>query len=206
MLLAIDTSAGTTVAVVAADGSVRAERNSLDTRKHAEVVGDFIHGALADAGVAVTDLTGVVAGMGPGPFTGLRVGIVAARAFAFGAGLPLLPVVTHDALALGETEPVVVATDARRKELYWSTYEGSDAAGLPILVEGPALAPAAELATSVPNFEHFALRDTEPVQATRLARLAHLLRENDRPFAGEEALYLRSPDVTPSAGPKRVTA
>jgi len=206
MLLAIDTSAGTTVAVVAADGSVRAERNSLDTRKHAEVVGDFIHSVLADAGIAVTDLTGVVAGMGPGPFTGLRVGIVAARAFAFGAGLPLLPVVTHDALALGETEPVVIATDARRKELYWSTYDGSDAAGLPVLVEGPSLAPAAELAASVPNFEHFTLRDSAPVRAVRLARLAQLLREHDRAFASEEALYLRSPDVTPSAGPKRVTA
>lgn len=206
MLLAIDTSAGTTVAIVGLDGAVRAELNSLDTRKHAEVVGDFIHSALAEAGIAVTDLTGVVAGMGPGPFTGLRVGIVAARAFAFGAGLPLLPVVTHDALALGETEPVVVATDARRKELYWSTYEGSDDAGLPILVAGPALAPAAELAASVPDFERFALRDTEPVHAARLALLAHLLRENDRPFAGEDALYLRSPDVTPSAGPKRVTA
>lgn len=206
MLLAIDTSAGTTVAIVGLDGAVRAELNSLDTRKHAEVVGDFIHSALAEAGIGVTDLTGVVAGMGPGPFTGLRVGIVAARAFAFGAGLPLLPVVTHDALALGETEPVVVATDARRKELYWSTYEGSDDAGLPILVAGPALAPAAELAASVPDFERFALRDTEPVHAARLALLAHLLRENDRPFAGEDALYLRSPDVTPSAGPKRVTA
>ncbi|MBH0116375.1 tRNA (adenosine(37)-N6)-threonylcarbamoyltransferase complex dimerization subunit type 1 TsaB [Salinibacterium sp. NG253] len=206
MLLAIDTSAGTSVAIVDAQGVVRAEHNSSDTRKHAEVVGDFIRGCLTDAECAVTDLTGVVAGMGPGPFTGLRVGIVAARAFAFGAGLPLLPVVTHDALALGETEPIVVATDARRKELYWSTYEGSDAAGLPVRVAGPALAPAAELAASVPNFEHFHLRDSQPVHASNLARLAFLLREHHRPFAGEEALYLRSPDVTLSAGPKRVTA
>ncbi|MBH0082592.1 tRNA (adenosine(37)-N6)-threonylcarbamoyltransferase complex dimerization subunit type 1 TsaB [Salinibacterium sp. SWN167] len=206
MLLAIDTSAGTSVAIVDAQGVVRAEHNSLDTRKHAEVIGDFIRGCLTDAECAVTDLTGVVAGMGPGPFTGLRVGIVAARAFAFGAGLPLLPVVTHDALALGETEPIVVATDARRKELYWSTYEGSDAAGLPVRVAGPALAPAAELAASVPSFEHFQLRDSQPVHASNLARLAFLLREHHRPFAGEEALYLRSPDVTLSAGPKRVTA
>ncbi|CAO1653384.1 tRNA (adenosine(37)-N6)-threonylcarbamoyltransferase complex dimerization subunit type 1 TsaB [Salinibacterium sp. NYA9b] len=206
MLLAIDTSAGTSVAIVDAQGVMHAERNSSDTRKHAEVVGDFIHGCIADAGCAVTDLTGVVAGMGPGPFTGLRVGIVAARAFAFGAGVPVLPVVTHDAIALGETEPIVVATDARRKELYWSTYEGSDAAGLPVRVAGPALAPAAALAASVPNFDHFQLRDSEPVLASNLARLAFLLREHNRPFAGEEALYLRSPDITLSAGPKRVTA
>ena len=206
MLLAIDTSAGTSVAIVDAGGGVRAQLTSPDTRKHAEVVGDFIQACLADAGLAVTDLTGVVAGMGPGPFTGLRVGIVAARAFAFGARLPLFPVVTHDAIALGETEPVIVATDARRKEFYWSTYAGSDAAGLPVRVAGPGLAPATELAAHVPDFERYALRNTVTVYAAQLAKLAHLLRENDRPFAGEEALYLRSPDISASAGPKRVTA
>lgn len=206
MLLAIDTSAGTSVAIVDAHGVVRAAYDSLDSRKHAEVVGDFIYASLADAKIAVTDLTGVVAGMGPGPFTGLRVGIVAARAFAFGAGLPLLPVVTHDAIALGETEPVLVATDARRKEYYWSTYDGSDAAGLPIRVDAPALSPIADFQAHVPNCERYRLRAAPPVHAVQLANLARLLRENGRPFAGEEALYLRSPDISLSAGPKRVTA
>ncbi|EPR76487.1 TsaB protein, required for threonylcarbamoyladenosine (t(6)A) formation in tRNA [Leifsonia rubra CMS 76R] len=206
MFLAIDTSAGTSVAIVDAQGVVHAERDSADTRRHAEVIGDFISGCLTDTELAVTDLTGVVAGMGPGPFTGLRVGIVAARAFAFGAGLPLHPVVTHDAIALGETGPVLIATDARRTELYWSTYRGTDDAGLPIRDDGPALAPAAELATHVPNFAHYSLREVPTVRAANLAKLAHLLSTNGREFAGEEALYLRSPDVTLSAGPKRVTA
>ncbi|EAR23655.1 hypothetical protein A20C1_07198 [marine actinobacterium PHSC20C1] len=206
MYLAIDTSAGTSVAIVDAGGVVRAERDSADTRKHAEVIGDFIHECLAEAAIAVTDLTSVVAGMGPGPFTGLRVGIVAARTFAFGASLPVLAVVTHDAIALGESGPVLIATDARRKEYYWSTYEGSDAAGLPIRAHGPALAPIAELAAQVPDFERYTLRETAAVRAPRLAALAHLMVANGREFAGQEALYLRSPDVTPSAGPKRVTA
>ncbi|QYH35386.1 tRNA (adenosine(37)-N6)-threonylcarbamoyltransferase complex dimerization subunit type 1 TsaB [Salinibacterium sp. M195] len=206
MFLAIDTSAGTSVAIVDAGGRVLAECDSADTRKHAEVVGDFIYSCLAEADIAVTDLTGVVAGMGPGPFTGLRVGIVAARAFAFGARLPVYAVVTHDAIALGETAPVIVATDARRKEFYWSTYSGSDEAGLPLRDGGPALAPAAELSAIVPNFEHYALRQTPTVSAASLATLAQLMKANGRDFAGEEALYLRPPDVSLSAGPKRVTA
>lgn len=206
MFLAIDTSAGTSVAIVDAGGGIRAECESADTRKHAEVIGDFIYGCLAEATISVTDLTGVVAGMGPGPFTGLRVGIVAARTFAFGAGLPLHPVITHDAIALAETEPVLIATDARRREFYWSTYEGTDATGLPIRTAGPALAPAAELAHHVPNFAHYVLRQASPVRAANLATLAQLMKKADREFAGEEALYLRSPDVTLSTGPKRVTA
>lgn len=206
MYLAIDTSAGTSVAIVDAQGVVRAERDSADTRKHAEVIGDFIHDCLAEASIRVTDLTGVVAGMGPGPFTGLRVGIVAARTFAFGASLPVLSVVTHDAIALGETEPVIVATDARRKEFYWSTYESTDDAGLPIRAAGPGLAPIAELASHVPNFERYSMRETATVRAAQLATLAQLMTASGRDFAGSEALYLRSPDVTPSAGPKRVTA
>jgi tRNA threonylcarbamoyl adenosine modification protein YeaZ len=206
MLLAIDTSAGTSVAIVDAQGVVHAECDSTDSRTHAEVVGDFIYRCLADAQLAVTDLTGVVAGMGPGPFTGLRVGIVAARVFAFGASLPLFRVVTHDAIALGETAPVLIATDARRKEFSWSTYEGTDDAGLPIRQAGPALAPAAELATHVPHFDHYALREAATVRAAHLATLAHLMKANGREFAGEGAIYLRSPDVTLAAGPKRVTA
>src|SRR6187431_1608671 len=121
MLLAIDTSAGTSVAIVDRDAGTLAEYSSLDTRKHAEVIGELIQACLADSGIAVTDLSGVVAGMGPGPFTGLRVGIAAARAFAFGAGTIVVPVVSHDAIAFGESEPVIVATDARRHEVYWST-------------------------------------------------------------------------------------
>jgi len=206
MLLAIDTSAGTSVAIVDARGHVLAECDSSDTRKHAEVIGDFIYVCLAEANIAVTDLTGVVAGMGPGPFTGLRVGIVAARTFAFGADIPLYPVITHDAIALGESDPVLISTDARRNELYWSTYSGTDDAGLPIRDAGPALAPAAELASHVPNFGNYTVRDLAPVHAATLATLAQRMNADKREFASLEALYLRSPDISLSAGPKRVTA
>ena len=82
MLLSIDTSAGTAVAVVADDGRVLAERSTADTRRHAEVIGPFLDAVLHAPGVSPAALTAVVTGIGPGPYTGLRVGIAAARAVA----------------------------------------------------------------------------------------------------------------------------
>jgi tRNA threonylcarbamoyl adenosine modification protein YeaZ len=205
VLLAIDTSAGTSVAVVDRDAGVLAEHGESDTRRHAEVIGTLIQAVLRDAGVAVTDLSGVAVGMGPGPFTGLRVGIAAARAFAFGAGKPVVPVVSHDAVAFGTTEPVLVVTDARRREVYWSAYAGTDAEGLPIRDSGPGLVTPDALAGAVPGFAGYRRLDAQTVSASSLGLVAELLYLHRRPFAGTEALYLRSPDVTISAGPKRVS-
>jgi len=201
VLLAIDTSAGTAVAIVDRDGGILAEHSSDDTRKHAEVIDGLIAACFADARVSVADLSGVAVGMGPGPFTGLRVGIAAARAFAFGAGKPVMPVVSHDAVAFGITGPTLVVTDARRREVYWSAYSGSDAEGLPIRIEGPSLCKPDDL----PVFEGFERVDAATIPGGALGLLAESLYLHKRPFAGDEALYLRSPDVTPSAGPKRVS-
>src|SRR5215218_953966 len=142
VLLAIDSSAGTGAAVVDAARGVLAERSVADPLRHAEVVGELIAGVLADAGIRVADLDAVAIGVGPGPFTGLRVGMAAGRVFALAAGIPALGVVSHDAVAAaaGVEGDLVVTTDARRRELYWSRYAGLDADGLPVRVEGPALA------------------------------------------------------------------
>ena len=206
MLLAIDTSAGTSVAIVDREAGILAEHSSVDTRGHAEVIGNLIAACLADSGVAVGDLSGVVAGMGPGPFTGLRVGIAAARAFAVGAGTIVVPVVSHDAIAFRQDGPLLVATDARRREVYWSTYSGPDASGLPTRTHGPALVKAAELEHAVEDFGSYRLIEARTVSAGSLGMLAETLYAHHRPFATHEPLYLRSPDVTLSAGPKRVTA
>jgi tRNA threonylcarbamoyl adenosine modification protein YeaZ len=206
MLLAIDTSAGTSVAIVDRDAGVIAEHSSPDTRGHAELIGTFIRACLDDWGGSVTTLSGVVSGMGPGPFTGLRVGIAAARAFAFGAGKVVVPVVSHDAVAFGADGPVLVVTDARRHELFWSTYSGSDAAGLPVRTSGPNLAKAAELEHDVPGYSGYRLLDSGLVSAASLGLVAELQYAHGRPFATDQPLYLRSPDVTLSAGPKRVTS
>ena len=205
MLLAIDTSAGTSVAVVDRDGGILAERSERDTMRHAEVVGDQIAAVLAEAGVPVDALSGVAAGMGPGPFTGLRVGIAAARAFAFGVGRPVVPIVSHDAIAFeryraGHEGGLLVVTDARRRELYWSAYVGVDELGLPIREDGPGLAKPDQLPhASLARF------DAATVSAGELGMLAELLYLHRRPFAVDEPLYLRSPDVTLSNGPKRVS-
>jgi tRNA threonylcarbamoyl adenosine modification protein YeaZ len=205
VLLAIDTSAGTSVAVVDRDAGVLAEITEVDTRRHAEVIGTMIVAALDESGIAVTDLSGVAVGMGPGPFTGLRVGIAAARAFALGIARPVVPVVSHDAVAFGQADPVLVVTDARRREVYWSAYSGTDTQGLPIRTSGPGLCTPDLLASVVTDFDSFRRVDAEVVSAASLGLVAELLYLHKRPFASGEALYLRSPDVTISAGPKRVS-
>lgn len=196
MLLSIDTSAGTSVALVDRDLGVIAEAESFDPRGHAELIGTLIRQVLE--GVDPATLSGVVAGMGPGPFTGLRVGIAAARAFALGIGKPLVPMVSHDALAWAIEEPVLVTTDARRREVFWSSYDGLDADGIPIRVAGPALAKALPLSTQ-------RRIEATAVSAADLGLLAEAMYAAGRPFPPDEPIYLRSPDVTPSAGPKRVT-
>jgi tRNA threonylcarbamoyl adenosine modification protein YeaZ len=178
--------------------------------RHAEVVGRLIVDCLDAAGVRVADLSMIVGGMGPGPFTGLRVGIAAARVFALGAGKPFAPVISHDAIAygrfrVGHVGGLVVVTDARRREVNWSAYSGADALGLPIRTDPPGVAKPAVLQESdwlhakLPRF------DAATVSAGDLGLVAELSWANRRAFAADEALYLRSPDVTMPTGPKRVS-
>ncbi|WP_210479722.1 tRNA (adenosine(37)-N6)-threonylcarbamoyltransferase complex dimerization subunit type 1 TsaB [Naasia sp. SYSU D00948] len=203
MLLAIDSSAGTAAAVVDGARGILAERAVADTLRHAEVVGELITAVLREAGVGVADLDAVAIGVGPGPFTGLRVGMAAGRAFALAAARPALGVVSHDAVAAAayEADPsgeLLVVTDARRRELYWSRYRGLDAAGLPIRDEGPALARPAD----VPARERRI--DATAVPAGMLGLVAERVLAAGRAPAPVVPLYLRSPDVTLSA-PKRVS-
>lgn len=212
MILAIDTSAGTSVALVK-DGRVWAEHSVADTMRHAEVVGALILECLATAGITASAVTGVVAGMGPGPFTGLRVGIAAAEAFSVGAGIPLLPMVSHDAIAAahyaagriatGADSAITVVTDARRRELYWSTYSGLNAGGLPERISGPNLAKQGEVPLTVLGLIPLVVEAAE-VPAGFLALVAESLSRGGHSFERHEALYLRSPDITLSKGPKRV--
>ena len=207
MILAIDTSAGTSVAIVDG-GHVLAECSVTDTMRHAEVVGSLILECLARAGIAAADVTAVVAGMGPGPFTGLRVGIAAAEAFSVGADIPLLPMVSHDGVAAahfanGAQQPITVVTDARRRELYWSTYSGLNAQNVPERIAGPNLAKAGEVPAVVLGISPLIVAASE-VDAGALALVAERLLAAGHLFERYEALYLRSPDITLSNGPKRV--
>jgi len=121
---------------IAADGSAAAlaERVTVDARAHGELLAPAIAGVLSDAGVAARELSTVVAGVGPGPFTGLRVGLVTAAALADTLAIPVYGVCTLDAFgwaaASSDGGPVLVATDARRHEVYWAVYvDGARVAG-----------------------------------------------------------------------------
>jgi tRNA threonylcarbamoyl adenosine modification protein YeaZ len=209
VILAIDTSAGTSVAVVDGARGTVVERSVADTMRHAEVVGRLIHECLDASGVAVNGLDGVVAGMGPGPFTGLRVGIAAARAFAFGAGTPVFSVASHDAIAYEHASTlkaagrslgaILVVTDARRRELACTAYDGLDGDGVPVRVDGPGLAPANAIGR-----QGFDRVNAQEVSAGALGTLASVMRAAGRSFVDSEPLYLRAPDVTLST-PKRVS-
>ena len=227
MILGIDTSVGTAVAVVEADGVVLAEASSANPLGHAEVIGELLQTVLgtarADAPLGHAgagtpgerlEITAVAAGMGPGPFTGLRVGIAAARTFALGRGIPVVPVVSHDATALGilldqalagetDAERFAIVTDARRRELAYTVYDGMDDDGLPVRVPEPALTPRDEIDTVLAGLGA-ERRDTTAVSAAMVALVAARSLAAGREVGPRDALYLRSPDVTISAGPKKV--
>ncbi|WP_439692926.1 tRNA (adenosine(37)-N6)-threonylcarbamoyltransferase complex dimerization subunit type 1 TsaB [Curtobacterium sp. SP.BCo] len=206
MLLAIDTSAGTSVAVVdPATGEARSTRGTEDSRRHAEVVGPFLAEVLTEAGITPAEVTAVVAGMGPGPFTGLRVGIAAARTFAAARAVPFLPLVSHDAVAADQAQPgpFVVLTDARRREVYWSAYDETGTR-----VAGPGLAKPADLDDAIrasrPDAVGWDRVTALSVPAWRLGALAADRLASGGPFAQDTPLYLRDPDVTMPGAPKRV--
>lgn len=192
VILAVDTSLGTAVAVIDADGRTVAEASTPDPLGHAEVIGDLL------AQVVRPGITHVVAGMGPGPFTGLRIGIAAARAFALGRGIPVIPIPSHFAIAQAALDDgaatVTVVTDARRREIAISEFDGADADGIPHLTAPTRLEKRAE-----PRDE------TAVLSAAALARVGARAIAAGRSLADSEPLYLRSPDVAPPSAPKRVS-
>jgi tRNA threonylcarbamoyladenosine biosynthesis protein TsaB len=213
VLLAFDT-ATPYVTVALHDGDdVVAERRSEQRMRHGEQLAPLIEAVMADAGIVRQDLTAIAVGVGPGPFTGLRVGLVTARTLAFVLEIPVYGVCSLDVLAAEAARggrPIdrdfVVATDARRKEVYLASYDdrgrrldGPDvlrpadaATGLPVVGEGAELYPDA-----FPD-----RRDPTLPSAGWLARaVAEELAELHDP----EPMYLRRPDAVAPGFPKRVS-
>lgn len=131
LVLAIDTAtpavtAGVVELPAAGQPVELASRVTVDPRAHVELLAEHVTAALADAGVAMPGLDAIVCGAGPGPFTGLRVGMVTAAALGHALELPVYGVCSLDAIALAAPptgEPLLVATDARRREVYWARYD-----------------------------------------------------------------------------------
>jgi tRNA threonylcarbamoyladenosine biosynthesis protein TsaB len=219
LLLAIDTSTSA-IAVALHDGSrVLAEHSTLDARRHTEHVAPGITAVLAEAGCQPSDVTAVAVGVGPGPFTGLRVGMVTASVFAHARGIPVhgvcsLDALAHEAVRTGAVEgEFVVATDARRKEVYWARYAavpgGGGAAPRARRLTGPAVdypatvGDALEGAPVVGRGAHLYPDLLAPaagpldVSAGALAEVALRELASGQTLA-VEPLYLRRPDAAPA--------
>lgn len=199
--LAVDTSVGTSVALVSG-GRVLAEVTIDDRMGHAENIGQALAEVFKRADVAPSRISAVVAGRGPAPFTGLRVGIAAAIAFAEGVARPIFGVVSHDAIALAEltatdalSAPLLVTTDARRSEVYWSLYSGVDSHGCPIRIDGPHVNKPDELEALLTERGIEPHRATSEVSAANLARVAERQMLAGGASADVTALYLRAPDA-----------
>jgi tRNA threonylcarbamoyl adenosine modification protein YeaZ len=211
LLLALDTATSAVSVALARDGEVLAERTVPEARRHAELVAPLVAEVLAAAGVDRRELTAVAAGVGPGPFTGLRVGVVTARTLGAVLGVPALGVCSLDALALGaglEGE-FLVATDARRKEVYTASYAAG--AGTVRRVSGPSVDRPEAVTTSLPVVGEGALlypaqfpvaRPPVHPAAGDLARWV----ARGLPTLPAEPLYLRRPDAAPPGARKAVLA
>jgi tRNA threonylcarbamoyladenosine biosynthesis protein TsaB len=219
LLLAIDTSTSAITVAVHDGTSMLAESSTIDARRHGEHLAPGILGVLQEAGRSAADVTAVVCGLGPGPFTGLRVGLVTARTFAFARGIPALGVCSLDALAHqawregavtgGAAGGFVVATDARRKEVYWARYDVTDQ-GVVRATE-PAVSAPADVAAQLdgaPVVGRGGLLYPEvlpgrvgplDVSAGHLADLAARLLAAGADLSDVEPLYLRRPDAVPTA-------
>ena len=146
VLLAIDTSAGTAVAVLV-DGVVASETYDDNSMQHAEQIGVQIQKCLSAANKKSSDVTAVAVGVGPGPFTGLRVGIAAAKMFAEGISAPIFGIGSLDAIAFADSldQPTLVLTDARRSEVFFGLYQGKTKNGIPKALLGPGVKKQSEL-------------------------------------------------------------
>jgi tRNA threonylcarbamoyl adenosine modification protein YeaZ len=196
IVLAIDTSTPAVTAGVVADGRVLAERVTVDARAHAERITPNVLAAIADAGRSMSDLDAVVVGCGPGPFTGLRVGMATAAAYGHALGLPVYGVCSLDAIGGQTSGEVLVVTDARRREVYWARYrDGLRIAGPD--VNAPADVDPGSAQSVAGSPEHaalFGLPCIEPAYPDA-AGLVAAVADWSQPPAALVPLYLRRPDA-----------
>lgn len=220
LVLVLDTATPAITAALAEvdrDGvRIRAALVIVDGRAHGELLAPSINTVLTEAGVKPRDLGAVVAGVGPGPFTGLRAGLVTAATMGSALGIPTYGVCTLDALGAATTGNVVVATDARRREVYWAIYR-SGSPGTPPMVEKPAdlavklsaegiVAGVGEGSQKYADVLGVAPGDPlypPPIEIARLAAGRVLAKAPGEPLT---PLYLRRPDAVEPATRKPALA
>ncbi len=224
LVLVLDTStpAVTAALVRVSPAAVElvARRVTVDARAHGELLGPQISEVLAEAGARPSDLAAVVAGLGPGPFTGLRVGLVTAESIGQALHIPTYGVCSLDGIGARSVSPTLVATDARRKEIYWAVYDKgvrvtepavNRPAEVPVLLgavaqDGAAVTHAAgDGALLYENVLCLPLGEA-PRYPDPLA-LAEIAADRVRTGAATERLhplYLRRPDAVEPGAPKPV--
>lgn len=196
--LLIDTATDTLVVGLASSGELLAE--ALDEERRAQALLDVVHDVLVSAGVERSDLRDVAVGVGPGGFTGLRVGVATARGIAAALGIPLAPIPTLAAVAqplASQHDGVAVwaSVDAKRGERFMCRYRRvSGVAGFSMIAEGDVLTVRSE---DVP-----ALVGSDPVAAgaptaAALCELAQLAPYGDPALVVPQ--YGRDPDAVPAA-------
>ena len=221
LILALDTATDAVgAAVLDTEGDRVVGRASFDgPAAHGEQLAPMVAAALAQAGARPSDLAAIGVGRGPGPYTGLRVGLVHAEVLGWALGIPVhgvcsldvlaADVLASDRLAGSDDEAFLVVTDARRREVYWACYgldrerlEGP-AVDRPGDVPGTALLAVGAGARRYPD--RFARRsDPQAPDPGVLARMVAVRLAEDRP-PEVSPLYLRRPDTTAGGTRKRVT-
>ncbi len=214
-VLAIDTSSPAVTAgvvTVADEVTLAAVRAPIAPRGHGELLTPSVAECLRDTGIAASGIGAVVAGVGPGPYTGLRVGLVTAAAFAHSLGVAAYGVCSLDAIALAcSDEPaLLVATDARRHEVYWARYTAGRR------VDGPhvsrpddvpldGLTAVAGAAAELYPWAELARRPEYHPEPASLVTLALDRIRGGAPSEPLAPLYLRRPDAVVPGVPKAVT-
>ncbi|MGO8958789.1 MAG: tRNA (adenosine(37)-N6)-threonylcarbamoyltransferase complex dimerization subunit type 1 TsaB [Streptosporangiaceae bacterium] len=214
MLLAFDTATPAVTVALHDGASVIAEETAIDARRHGELLAIFIEKVLSSVGADRADLTAVAVGTGPGPYTGLRVGLITARVLASTLGIRLdgicsLDVIGVQAASAAGGGDFLVATDARRREVYWARYAPSG-----VRLAGPAVGPPAAIPAGLPVagdggllYPELAGRSIGPrfPAAAQLAVLAAGRAAAGEPPLAAEPRYLRRPDAREPGPLKRVT-
>jgi tRNA threonylcarbamoyl adenosine modification protein YeaZ len=217
LLLAFDTATPAVTVALHDGAAVIAEESGVDARRHGELLAVFIDKVLRNVGASRGDLTGIAVGTGPGPYTGLRAGLVTAR--VLGSALKLrtdgicsLDVIAADASPWAVGSEYLVATDARRREVYWARYKstgervGGPHVGRP--ADLPAGLPVAGTGADLyPDLGGGSATQIQPryPSAARLAALAAARLAAGEAPGPAEPLYLRRPDAREPGKPKRVT-
>ena len=186
------------------EGAVVSEFYEPDTMQHAEQIGLQIRKVLDASNKKSSEVTAVAVGLGPGPFTGLRVGIAAAKMFAEGVKAPIFGVGSLDAIAFMHqlTVPTLVLTDARRSEVYFALYQGKTSSGSPKLILGPGVKKQVELEAELKASGQSYQSVSGSIKASALGLLALAQLAEGKANSSIVANYLRAPDAVPAKGKK----